>query len=160
MVSALVIAFVIALLELSWTNAFWAALLCGLVAVVMSWLAMRQIGGPRVFEIIVEHWIETWGAGSRNHVFFGQMRSYIADYDISGDTYDPVVRTFLTGVVLDAKSLRVEVDVYYYWIREVTNERKLPNDPMAWKRWVKKNEALLTKQAEKNKAEAIASLKE
>ena len=40
-----VIAFVIALLALSWANAFWAALLCGLVAVVMSWLAMRQIGG-------------------------------------------------------------------------------------------------------------------
>jgi adenosylcobinamide-GDP ribazoletransferase len=43
--SALVIAFVIALLALSWANAFWAALLCGLVAVVMSWLAICQIGG-------------------------------------------------------------------------------------------------------------------
>ena len=44
-VSALVIAFVIALLALSWANAFWAALVCGVVAVVMGWLAMRQIGG-------------------------------------------------------------------------------------------------------------------
>ena len=44
-VTALVIAFVIALLALSWANAFWAALVCGIVAIVMSWLAMRQIGG-------------------------------------------------------------------------------------------------------------------
>ncbi len=42
---ALGIAFVIALLALSFANAFWAALACGLVAVFMSWLAMRQIGG-------------------------------------------------------------------------------------------------------------------
>ena len=44
-VIALGIAFVIALLTLSWANAFWGALACGLVAIVMSWLAMRQIGG-------------------------------------------------------------------------------------------------------------------
>jgi adenosylcobinamide-GDP ribazoletransferase len=44
-VSALGIAFVIALLALSWANAFWGALVCGIVAVVMGWLAMRQIGG-------------------------------------------------------------------------------------------------------------------
>src|SRR3954447_5705824 len=44
-VIALGMAFVIALLALSWTNAFWSALACGVVAIVMSWLAMRQIGG-------------------------------------------------------------------------------------------------------------------
>jgi adenosylcobinamide-GDP ribazoletransferase len=44
-VTSLVIAFVIALLALSWANAFWAALVCGIVAVGMSWIAMRQIGG-------------------------------------------------------------------------------------------------------------------
>ena len=44
-VAALGIAFVIALLALSWANAFWAALICVLAAVFMSWLAMRQIGG-------------------------------------------------------------------------------------------------------------------
>ena len=43
--AALGIAFVIALLALSWANAFWATLICGLAAVFMSWLAMRQIGG-------------------------------------------------------------------------------------------------------------------
>lgn len=122
--------------------------------------AMRDIGGPRVFEVIVEHWLEIWGPSARSHVFFGQQRSYIADYDISGNSYDPVVKSFLTGVVLDAKVIKVEVDVYYYWIREVTGERKLPNDPQAWQRWIKKNEAMLTKQQEKNKADAIAALKE
>jgi adenosylcobinamide-GDP ribazoletransferase len=44
-VTSLVIAFVIALLALSWANAFWAALVCGIVAVGMSWIALRQIGG-------------------------------------------------------------------------------------------------------------------
>src|SRR3954449_10931317 len=44
-VIALGIAFVIALLTLSWSNAFWGAVACGVVAIVMSWLAMRQIGG-------------------------------------------------------------------------------------------------------------------
>jgi len=122
--------------------------------------AMREIGGPRVFEVIVEHWKEIWGASARDHVFFGQQRSYIADYDISGASYDPVVKSFFTGVVLDAKVLKVEADIYYVWIREVTNERKLPNDPAAWNRWIKKNEAQLAKQQEKNKADAIAALKE
>ena len=39
------IAFIVALLVLSWANAFWAALACALCAAVMGWIAMRQIGG-------------------------------------------------------------------------------------------------------------------
>ena len=122
--------------------------------------AMRQMGGQRVFEVIVEHWKEFWGEGPRGYTFIGTQRSYIADYDISGNSYDPVVKSFMTGVVLDTKVLKVEGDVYYMWIREVTGERKLPNDPAAWERWIKKNEANLAKQAEKNKADAVAELKE
>ncbi|MEI6235093.1 MAG: HEAT repeat domain-containing protein [Planctomycetota bacterium] len=122
--------------------------------------ALRDIGGPRVFEVIVEHWKEIWGEGPRGYVFIGTQRSYISDYDISGSSYDPVVKSFLTGAVLDAKVVRVEADVYYLWIREVTGERKLPNDPAAWNRWIKKNEAQLTKQAEKNKADALAHFKD
>ncbi|HLX64643.1 MAG TPA: HEAT repeat domain-containing protein [Planctomycetota bacterium] len=122
--------------------------------------AMRDIGGPRVFEIIIEHWKEIWGPSARGNIFIGQQRSYIADYDISGNSYDPVVKTFLTGVVLDAKVVEVEVDRWYYWIREVTGEKKLPNDPIAWQRWVKKNEADLARQAEKKKLDAIAAFKD
>jgi adenosylcobinamide-GDP ribazoletransferase len=35
----------IALLSLSWSNALWAALMAGLSAIMMAWLARRQIGG-------------------------------------------------------------------------------------------------------------------
>lgn len=122
--------------------------------------AMRAIGGPRVFEVIIEHWKEFWGASARNHVFIGQQRSYVADYDISGDSYDPVVRTFFTGVVLDTKVLQIEGDLWYVWIRELTGERKLPNEPEAWQRWLKKNEPALAKQAQKNKTEAAAEFKD
>src|SRR5947207_2280889 len=62
--------------------------------------AMKELGGPRVLEVIIEHWKQYWGPSARDHIFVGQQRSYIADYDISGDSYDPVVRSFMTGVVL------------------------------------------------------------
>jgi adenosylcobinamide-GDP ribazoletransferase len=43
--TALGIAFLIALLALSWGNAFWATVLAGLSVAGMAWLAKRQIGG-------------------------------------------------------------------------------------------------------------------
>ena len=43
--TAIIVAFIIALLTLSWANAFWSALLAGLSALGMAWLATRQIGG-------------------------------------------------------------------------------------------------------------------
>lgn len=39
----------------------------------------------------------------RAHMFVARQRTYIADYDISGDAYDPVIRQFLTGSVLDVR---------------------------------------------------------
>ena len=42
---AIVIALVVALLALSWANAFWAAVVTALSALAMAWLAKRQIGG-------------------------------------------------------------------------------------------------------------------
>lgn len=39
----------------------------------------------------------------RAHVLVATQRSYIADYDVSGAVYDPVIRSFLVGVVLDLK---------------------------------------------------------
>lgn len=121
--------------------------------------AMKDIGGKRVFEVIIEHWKEFWGPSARDHVFIGTVRSYIGDYDISGNSYDPVVRSFMTGVVLDAKVLKVEADIYYVWIREITGDRKLPNDPLAWERWMKKSEPELAKKAAALKAAAIEFFK-
>jgi adenosylcobinamide-GDP ribazoletransferase len=43
--TAIIIALVIALLALSWANAFWSALAAALSALGMAWLAKRQIGG-------------------------------------------------------------------------------------------------------------------
>jgi adenosylcobinamide-GDP ribazoletransferase len=43
--TAAIIALIVALLSLSWANAFWAAVLTGLCATGMAWLARRQIGG-------------------------------------------------------------------------------------------------------------------
>lgn len=43
--TAAAMALLIALLALSWTNAFWAVVVAALGAAVMAWLAMRQIGG-------------------------------------------------------------------------------------------------------------------
>ncbi len=39
----------------------------------------------------------------RSHIMVAQQRSYIADYDVSGAVFDPVIRSFLVGVVLDVK---------------------------------------------------------
>jgi hypothetical protein len=122
---------------------------------------LKAIGGPKVYEVIIEHWRETWGASPRSHCFFGNVRSYVADYDISGDSYDPVVRSFLTGVCLDAKVLRVERDIYYITIREVAGgDANLPNRPDAWARWVKQERARLAKEAEEKQQAAAYALRE
>ncbi|MBE7462432.1 MAG: hypothetical protein HS116_02960 [Planctomycetes bacterium] len=39
----------------------------------------------------------------RAHMFLARQQSYIADYEISGDSYDPIIRQFLVGVVLDVR---------------------------------------------------------
>jgi adenosylcobinamide-GDP ribazoletransferase len=44
-VTAIALALVIALLALSWTNTFWAAMVATIGSLVMAWLARRQIGG-------------------------------------------------------------------------------------------------------------------
>ena len=121
--------------------------------------ALKAIGSPRVYEVIIEHWKETWGASPRDHCFFGTMRSYVAGYDISGDSYDPVVRSFSTGVVLDAKVLKVEGDLYFITIREVAPEDvKLPNDPAAWEKWLQQERERLAKLAALKRAAALTEM--
>src|SRR5205814_1520861 len=41
----------------------------------------------------------------RANMFVARQQSYIADYEISGDSYDPTIRQFLDGVVLDVKPI-------------------------------------------------------
>jgi hypothetical protein len=124
--------------------------------------AMRAFGGPRVFEVIIQHWRESCGPGPRNHIFQGEQRSYIGDYDVSGAVYKPVVRSFLTGVVLDTKIQHIEGDSYYYEIREVApDDPNLPkNDVAAWQKWLEKARPALAADEKLKKAAAIAALKE
>ena len=39
----------------------------------------------------------------RSHILVAQQRSYIKDYDVAGAVYDPVIASFLTGVVLEVR---------------------------------------------------------
>ena len=48
----------------------------------------------------------------RASMFVARQQSYVADYEISGDSYDPVVKQFLVGVVLDVKPI-VSSDRHY-----------------------------------------------
>jgi len=41
----------------------------------------------------------------RAHMFVAEQTSYLADYEISGDAYDPIIRQFLRGVVFDVKPI-------------------------------------------------------
>ena len=126
--------------------------------------ALNAIGGPKVFEVIIEHWKETWGPGNRANAYFGEQHSYVADYDINGDSYAPVVRTFMTGVCLDVKSLKIEGDIYYKTIRELAPQElkdlKLADNPNAWEKWVNKERAQLAADAEAKRRAARAALSE
>jgi type II secretory pathway component GspD/PulD (secretin) len=39
----------------------------------------------------------------RAYVLFARQRGYVADYDVSGGTFDPIIKTVLTGTILDVK---------------------------------------------------------
>lgn len=41
----------------------------------------------------------------RGHMFIAQQQAYIADYDVSGTAYDPVIRQFLQGVVFEVRPI-------------------------------------------------------
>jgi type II secretory pathway component GspD/PulD (secretin) len=41
----------------------------------------------------------------RAHMFVAEQQSYVADYDISGGIYDPIIRQFLQGVVFEVRPI-------------------------------------------------------
>jgi tetratricopeptide (TPR) repeat protein len=51
----------------------------------------------------------------RANMFVARQQSYVADYNINGDSYDPEVRQFLEGVVLDVRPI-VSADRRYITI--------------------------------------------
>ena len=124
--------------------------------------AMKAFGGPRIFEVIIEHWKWSCGPGPHNHIFQGTQRSYVGDYDVAGAVYKPVTRTFLTGVVLDTKIQHIDGDSYYTTIREVApDDPNLPkNDIAAWQKWLEDERHTLVEAEKQKKAAALAALKQ
>jgi hypothetical protein len=102
--------------------------------------ALKAMGGPKVLKVVIEHWRDMWGPGPRAHMFVARQQSYVADYEISGDSYDPVVRQFLVGVVLDVKSLLAYADIYLVKILREMTGRNHGNDLQAWRRWWKEEQ--------------------
>jgi len=65
----------------------------------------------------------------RAHMFVAQQQAYIADYEISGSSYDPVIRRFLQGVVFDVKPI-VSADRRYVTLEMRPSTAKLaPGSP-------------------------------
>lgn len=60
-------------------------------------------------QLLTDSWLAL-AREQRAHVYAGQQRSILSDYEISGDSYDPVVRTMLDrGYIFDARA-RSSVD--------------------------------------------------
>ena len=121
--------------------------------------ALDAIGGPPVFEVVIERWQEVSGPGPRSHMVIGQTRSYVSNYNISGDSYDPVVRNFITGVVLDTKVLSTERDIYMVTLTQIAGaDVKAPDNLAGWKQWVDKERPRLVKEAAEKHRSALAAL--
>jgi hypothetical protein len=97
---------------------------------------LRGLGGLEPVAVIVEHWRESWGPGPREHAVFARQQSYIADYQISGDSWDPVIGQFLTGVVLDVKPLVAFADHYIVKVLRGLTGQNFGLDREAWARWL------------------------
>ncbi|MCK6470756.1 MAG: hypothetical protein L6R28_03320 [Planctomycetes bacterium] len=97
--------------------------------------ALAALPPARVQRVVIEHWREIWGPGPRAHMVVARQQSYIADYEISGDSYDPIVRSFLIGVVLDVKPLMVYADHYILRILEDAAGARVGKDLGAWNKW-------------------------
>jgi hypothetical protein len=85
---------------------------------------------------------KVWDDFGRAFMFRGEQRSFINDYNlVSGGTgfsivevADPEISTVTTGVVLDVKVRRVELNAYVRALRTITSQDLGP-EPAAWKRW-------------------------
>ncbi len=97
--------------------------------------ALKAMGGPAVRKVVVEHYRDIWGPGPRAHFFVARQQSYIADYEISGDSYDPIVRQFLVGVILDVKPLLTIADTYLVKILRDLTEHDAGKDLKDWRAW-------------------------
>jgi len=98
--------------------------------------ALKAIGGDHVVEAVIEQWREIWGPGPRSYFAVLHQQAYVADYDISGNTYDPVVKVVNSGVVLDVKPLLTFANVYIVRLLRDLTGKDMGNDPAAWEQWL------------------------
>ena len=101
--------------------------------------ALKDAGGAGVVEALVTKTTERWGKFARSHILIGTQRSYIADYDVSGAVYDPVIKSYLTGVVLDTQILEVVIETYIVeQLRALGAGADVIRTPKLWKEFVQK----------------------
>lgn len=100
---------------------------------------LQAIGGNDVVEVLITKIEMRWGKFPRSHMVVATQRSYIADYDVSGSAYDPVVRSMLTGVVLDTQVLEVMITKYIIEeLRRLGADDAALHGPQQWKAFLKK----------------------
>lgn len=108
--------------------------------------ALKAVGGNDVLEVLITKITRTWGKFPRGHILIGQQRSYIADYDVSGAVYDPVVRSFITGVVLDSQILECQISQYVVEeLHRLGASGEVLEQPKEWEDFVRQRRAALGK---------------
>jgi hypothetical protein len=101
--------------------------------------ALKDAGGLGVAEALITKITERWGKFARGHILIGTQRSYIADYDVSGAVYDPVIKSYLTGVVLDTQILEVIIETYIVeQLRALGADPDVIKAPKLWTEFIKK----------------------
>ncbi len=101
--------------------------------------ALKEIGGKDVLEVMITKITTTWGQGPRGHIMIAHQRSYIADYDVSGAVFDPVIRSFLVGVVLDNQAMQIKMIRYVIdELRRLGAREAEQADPRLWQAFIEK----------------------
>lgn len=102
---------------------------------------LREVGGPGVLIVLITEVQWRWNAFPRGHILIGRQRSYISDYNISGDAYDPVVRQFITGMAHDVKVLEVLMIEYIVeQLRGFGAGEDIIRNPPEWLQFLRKLE--------------------
>jgi hypothetical protein len=101
---------------------------------------LAGLGGDReVVEEVATRITRRWGAFPRAHLVVATQRSYIADYDISGAVFDPVIRSFTTGVVFETKIYELVVHEWVrHHLRALGATPLVVDNPKMWREFLRK----------------------
>ncbi len=104
--------------------------------------ALEELPSVKAIPILLGSARLTWSGGGRSFFFQGEERAYVADYElISGGTgfsivevADPVISKVTTGVVLDVKVRRVEMEARIRTLRKIVG-RDFGPEIERWRDW-------------------------